>query len=100
LLSDAAILLHLRDRQLGELKRTALLLVGELGRDALLRAVFAVIGVFFALVLGANVGALDATTALTLAGLSWLALLTGELFERGLFFRGLSAPKMPGAVGP
>jgi DMSO reductase anchor subunit len=100
LLSDAAILLHLRDRQLGELKRTALLLIGELGRDAILRAVFAVIGVFFALVLGANVAALDATTALTLAGLSWLALLVGELFERGLFFRGLSAPKMPGAIGP
>ena len=100
LLSDAAVLLHLRDRQLGELKRTALLLVGELGRDALLRVVFAAIGIFFALVLGANVASLDASTALTLAGLSWLALLVGELFERGLFFRGLSAPKMPGAVGP
>jgi len=59
-----------------------------------------VIGVFFALVLGANVTTLDASTALSLAGLSWLALLVGELFERGLFFRGLSAPKMPGAVGP
>lgn len=100
LLSDAAILLHLRDRQLGELKRTALLLVGELGRDALLRVVFAVIGIFFAVVLGSNIATLDASTALSLAGLAWLALLVGELFERGLFFRGLSAPKMPGAVGP
>jgi Fe-S-cluster-containing dehydrogenase component/DMSO reductase anchor subunit len=100
LLSDAAILLHLRDRQLGELKRTALLLVGELKLEAILRVVFAVIGIFFALVLAAQVAVVGAGTALSLAGLSWLAILVGELCERGLFFRGLSAPKMPGAVGP
>jgi hypothetical protein len=30
----------------------------------------------------------------------WGTLLASELLERVLFFRAVSAPKMPGAIGP
>jgi DMSO reductase anchor subunit len=38
------------------------------------------------------------TSQLVFLMLSFFALLLGELLERMLFFKALSAPKMPGAV--
>ncbi len=99
LLTDAEILLHLRERGLGELRRTALLLVGELRAPATARLVLGALGVL--VVLGtwrADEPSSGELVVLSLA--AWVFLLGGETFERVLFFRALSAPKMPGAVGP
>jgi formate dehydrogenase iron-sulfur subunit len=96
---DAEILLHLRERGLGELKRTALLIVGELRAQAALRLGFGLLGALFAYVLSRG-ASFDAPALLFPAVLAWGSLLGGELFERTLFFRALSVPKMPGAIGP
>jgi DMSO reductase anchor subunit len=99
LASDAVILLHLRDRGLGELKRTARLLIGELRRPAAARAVLGAFGAGLAYVLSTAHG-VPATDLLVWLLVIWGALFAGEVLERMLFFRALSAPKMPGAVGP
>lgn len=99
LATDAAILFHLRSRGLGELKRTASLLVGELRGPAVTRVALGAFGALVAFVLpgqaGLGTGALFASLLVV-----WGAMLGGEILERMLFFRALSAPKMPGAVGP
>ncbi|HEX5446742.1 MAG TPA: hypothetical protein VFW87_23190, partial [Pirellulales bacterium] len=85
----------------GPLKRTALLMVGELksvtqGRFAL--GLFG--GVLLPLAMAGGLGAThDADTRLALAvhALIVAALLMGELMERFLFFTAVVAPKMPGA---
>ena len=96
---DLEILLHLRARGLGELKRTALLIVGELRTPAALRVGLGALGTLFAfgMARGASLGTPEFAA---LAVLSWASLLGGELCERTLFFRALSVPKMPGAIGP
>jgi DMSO reductase anchor subunit len=99
LVLDAEILVHLRERGLGELKRTALLIVGELRGQAALRLGFGAFGALFSYVLSRG-PELGAPAFLLLALLAWGSLLGGELFERTLFFRALSVPKMPGAIGP
>jgi formate dehydrogenase iron-sulfur subunit len=99
LVLDVEILVHLRERGLGELKRTALLLVGELRGQAALRLGFGALGVVFAYALSRG-PELGPPGFFLLALLTWACLLGGELFERTLFFRALSVPKMPGAIGP
>jgi Fe-S-cluster-containing dehydrogenase component/DMSO reductase anchor subunit len=96
---DLEILLHLRERGLGELKRTALLVVGELRAPAALRLGLGALGTLFAYVLSES-SALSLSGLLPLASFTWVCLLGGEFFERTLFFRALSVPKMPGAIGP
>jgi DMSO reductase anchor subunit len=96
---DAEIFLHLRARGLGELKRTALLLVGELrkltaGRFGAALAAMVLVAGF------TRSGEVSAPLALVLGVASWALFVLGEGIERMLFFRALSAPKMPGAVGP
>ena len=99
LAGEASILLHLRDHQQGDLKRTALLLWGDLRPLTLWR--FSLGG------LGGAVLPLSLLTHLTpdgqwaalsgsLAGL--LALLAAEIIERVTFFSALSAPRMPGGL--
>jgi Fe-S-cluster-containing dehydrogenase component/DMSO reductase anchor subunit len=99
LLADAEILVHLRARGLGELKRTALLLVGELRKLSAARfglglAALALVGVL------SQKSGLHLPAALVLGLAAWALFVLGEGLERMLFFRALSAPKMPGAVGP
>ncbi|HEY3495042.1 MAG TPA: DmsC/YnfH family molybdoenzyme membrane anchor subunit [Polyangiaceae bacterium] len=96
---DLEILLHLRERGLGELKRTALLVVGELRAPAALRVGLGALGTLFAFAMARGASLAGAELAL-LAVLSWACLLGGEVLERTLFFRALSVPKMPGAIGP
>ncbi len=103
LLFEGLIFTHLRRPQLTPLKRTALLLMGELSMTTLKRFfVGAVGGLLLPLVL-ASENALAPqhgfhplfvgfVTLLTLA-----LLLAGELLERYLFFTAVVAPKMPGA---
>jgi formate dehydrogenase iron-sulfur subunit len=101
-LGDASVLVRLRDRRLGELKRTALLLTGPLARPALARLGLAAAGGAIApALLGSMLerATLTPAGALILAAFAFVLLLGGELLERVLFFRALSAPKMPGAFG-
>jgi len=99
---EGSALVWLRQRRFTPLKRTALLLTGELSMINLLRYFFGVMGgLLLPLVLlsekatGANgyqplfIGLI----VLLIAGL----LLIGEMMERYLFFAASVAPKMPGA---
>jgi Fe-S-cluster-containing dehydrogenase component/DMSO reductase anchor subunit len=100
LIVDASVLIHLYDKQLTELRRTAMLLRGELKKVFALRSFVAVVcGVGLPLVLaeqlrGDSVGPLVTSVGL---GASFVGLVFSELVERALFFKASSAPKMPGA---
>jgi DMSO reductase anchor subunit len=96
---DAEIFMHLRARGLGELKRTALLLVGELRKVTAARFGLGLLAVLFVAILGRS-SSLTPHAGLGLAFGAWVLFVAGEGLERMLFFRALSAPKMPGAVGP
>jgi formate dehydrogenase iron-sulfur subunit len=96
--ADAQVLVHARDRGLGELKRTALLLLDELRPVAELRVGFGALGAALTFV-AAQGPALGPGGWVALIGSAWACLLLGELCERVLFFRAVSAPKMPGAIG-
>jgi Fe-S-cluster-containing dehydrogenase component/DMSO reductase anchor subunit len=100
LLTDAEILMHLRERGLGELKRTALLMVGELRQPTALRFVLGALGAGLALALSSGAPTVGTLGMLVFVLAVWGSLLASELLERVLFFRAVSAPKMPGAVGP
>ena len=103
---EASILIRLADRQLGSLRRTALLLVGDLRAEAGARLLLGVLGGVLA-PLGvahlADAGAMGATGnrshgALIVAAVGALLLVGAELCERALFFRAASPPRMPGSV--
>jgi Fe-S-cluster-containing dehydrogenase component/DMSO reductase anchor subunit len=99
LVLDAEIFLHLKERGLGELRRTALLLVGELRSYSFLRFGLGASAITLLLLVGATPG-IEAEAQLTCAVIAWVLLLAGEICERMLFFSAQSAPKMPGAIGP
>jgi formate dehydrogenase iron-sulfur subunit len=101
LLWETAILLHLGDKQLGSLRRTALLLKGALKDEAGARLVLGVVGGVLAPLAVAHLADSGDRTAsaLVLAALGGAALLAAELLERALFFRAASPPRMPGNVG-
>ena len=102
LLWELGILLHLADRQRTDLKRTALLLTGRL------RPIFAyriALGVAFG-VIGPLLSAQAWSAAevdrasVVVSGVVVLCGLTlAEMLERSLFFRAVSAPRMPGNWG-
>ena len=97
---EASILLHLRDKQWGSLRRTASLLLGELRREAGARLALGLAGGVLApllVVYLANIGD-DSKAALVFAIIGWAALVGAELLERALFFRAASPPRMPGGV--
>jgi Fe-S-cluster-containing dehydrogenase component/DMSO reductase anchor subunit len=103
LLMEGAILASLATKQFAPLKRTALLMVGELGPTTLQRFAMglaggmvlpAVLASPYLLAQGAGHSPLFVVCAATLS----LVLLTvGEALERYLFFAAVVAPKMPGA---
>jgi hypothetical protein len=99
LVFDAEIFLHLKDRGLGELRRTALLLAGEQRFIAFARFAFGAFGAALLFVVSQSPG-ITAEAQLGLSVVTWLLLLGGEVCERTLFFTAQSSPKMPGAVGP
>jgi DMSO reductase anchor subunit len=99
LLGEATVLLHLYDRKLGELKRTAMLLRGQLAKELVARlGAGAIGGVLLPLLLLSSMHQLTSTGHLVFLSASFALLLLGEMLERMLFFRALSAPKMPGAI--
>jgi DMSO reductase anchor subunit len=100
LLGEATVLFHLYDRKLGELKRTAMLLRGQLAKQFVARLVAGALGgILLPLLLLGSLDQLSGTGQLVFLSVSFATLLLGELLERMLFFKALSAPKMPGAVG-
>ena len=99
LAGEASVLFHLRDHQQGDLKRTALLLWGELHALTLWRLFLGGLGgVLLPLGLLTNLasGSLGAALIGSLIGL--FALLAAEIIERMTFFSALSAPRMPGGL--
>lgn len=100
LAGEATVLFHLYDRKLGELKRTAFLLRGQLAKPFVARlAAGALGGILLPLLLLGAMAELGPLGELVFLCCSLGALLIGEGLERMLFFKALSAPKMPGAVG-
>jgi Fe-S-cluster-containing dehydrogenase component/DMSO reductase anchor subunit len=95
LIFELGLFIHLRDKQLSELKRSALLMKGELVKPVQLRFSLMAVGAGFSLLLLSAQG----TTPIVFASLAFLSLLAGEFFERGLFFLAVAAPRMPGAMG-
>jgi DMSO reductase anchor subunit len=97
---EMSILLHLGDKQLGPLKRTASLLKGDLKDEAGTRLVLGVVGGVLAPLAVAHFADTGDTShaALILAALGCAALVGSELVERALFFRAASPPRMPGSV--
>jgi DMSO reductase anchor subunit len=99
LAGEASIILHLRDQQQGDLKRTALLLWGELRQLSLCRFGLGMLGgvvlplVFLTTLAPARVG-----LALGVSLVSLVCLVAGEMLERTTFFTALSAPRMPGGL--
>jgi Fe-S-cluster-containing dehydrogenase component/DMSO reductase anchor subunit len=97
LVGEAMILLHLRDKQHGELRRTAMLLLGRLQRMTFFRGITTVFGgVIVPFVFLFDARATDGTGAIIASVLAFALLLVGELLERNSFFAALSAPRMPG----
>jgi formate dehydrogenase iron-sulfur subunit len=93
LLWELAVFTHLHDAGWTDMKRTAILMSGELKREAVGRFVCGAVGGIILPVLGLF-GVRNVGTALGILGL----LLLGELLERYLFFTAVIPPKMPGGI--
>ncbi len=103
LLLECVVFTHLRDRQHSPLKRTALLMTGELGLTTIQRYFFGIVGgillpglLAIEMWLTAGAGFHPLFIGIVV-GLSIAVLLLGELLERYLFFTAVVAPKMPGS---
>jgi Fe-S-cluster-containing dehydrogenase component/DMSO reductase anchor subunit len=97
---ELAVLGHLRDKQQGDLKRSALLLTSHLAGAVRWRLVTALLGGIVApLACRAALATQSSAAALTWAISGLLLLVASELFERSTFFSALSAPRMPGGFG-
>jgi len=95
---ELAVLRHLADRQMTALKRSAVLLTGELKPLLVRRVLLAVIGGGLLPLILRNGGNLSAGWAFTFCVAAFVVTFAGEILERSLFFQAAVAPKMPGAV--
>ncbi len=99
LMGESLIFLYLRDRTQGDLKRSALLLKGELAKLTFFRFASAGVGGLLVPLFLLVTATADAPLAtLAGAGVAFALLLIGELLERMTFFGAMSAPRMPGGV--
>ncbi len=102
---EAIVLTHLRDKKHTPLKRTAILLTGELRPIAINRLLLGIAGgVLLPAILLAGPaivgpGGFRPSATFAIVGLIVLLTLIGELFERYIFFTAAVASKMPGALG-
>jgi formate dehydrogenase iron-sulfur subunit len=100
---DAAIFRHLLFRQMTPLRRSAMLLAGELSNVTLMRFCLGLLGcVLLPLFLLNNLSDVTADLSLTrftiITGMMVMACLISELLERYLFFAACAAPRMPGGI--
>lgn len=96
LLVDVWVLSHVRKRQLSIHKRTAILMLGELGAVTKARFAFALVGGLAMPLFIAGFGLGSHAPLLSLLMLVLLA--AAELSERYLFFRAAPASRMPGGL--
>ncbi|MGE5191618.1 MAG: DmsC/YnfH family molybdoenzyme membrane anchor subunit [Deltaproteobacteria bacterium] len=101
LLFEASLFAHLRSKQMSPLKRSALLMTGDLARAAKWRFVLGIAGGILlpAICLGRAEPSAVAPLLLHLviAG-QFAALVAGEVLERYLFFTAVVASRMPGGL--
>lgn len=96
---ESSIFLRLRTRQHTPLKRTALLMVGDLGLTTFKRFFIGIIGgVLLPALLYTAFASLSPLFVFFAVGLVLVLCLIGELLERYLFFTAVVAPKMPGVM--
>jgi hypothetical protein len=85
------------------LKRSALLMTGELSNTTLARFALGIFGgVILPLMLAREAATLSDAAGhvqfMVMTGLLFAACLAGELLERFLFFAACAAPQMPGGI--
>jgi DMSO reductase anchor subunit len=100
---EASIFWHLGVPQMTAMKRSALLMTGDLSKATLARFIVGAAGglVLPAILAGEAVKVAGGTQLVPfaiLSGLLFVACLVGELLERYLFFAACAAPRMPGGI--
>ncbi len=103
LLFEVSIFRHLGSRKMTPLKRSAMLMTGELSNATLARFALGLLGgILLPLMLASEAATLSSSDGLVrftiLTGLLFAACLAGELLERYLFFTACAAPRMPGGI--
>ena len=98
---EGSLFVHLRSRQHTPLKRSALLMTGDLAKAAKWRFALGIVG---GIILPAfwmwqlrQTALVSIVSHVLIAG-QFAALLAGELLERYLFFTAVVAPRMPGGL--
>jgi hypothetical protein len=105
LLLEASVFSQLRVSQVSDLKRTALLMWGELAKLTQLRFALGLMGGLclpwlLAAYIDPRLESIQLGVApLVIAASGFVCLLIGELIERSLFFMAAVSAKMPGAIG-
>jgi Fe-S-cluster-containing dehydrogenase component/DMSO reductase anchor subunit len=100
-LFEASLFAHLRSKQMSPLKRSALLMMGDLARGTKWRFALGVVGGILlpALWLGRADPSAPAPILLHVVVIGQFAvLLAGEMLERYLFFSAVVASRMPGGL--
>lgn len=100
---EGAIFRHLWLRNMTPLKRSALLMKGDLSNVTVARFALGLLGgVILPALLAGEVATMSAKPELVqfviLTGLMFTTCLVGELLERYLFFAACAAPRMPGGI--
>jgi Fe-S-cluster-containing dehydrogenase component/DMSO reductase anchor subunit len=101
LIFESSLLAHLRSKQMSPMKRSALLMTGELARGTMWRFTLGIAGGILlpAIWIGRHDPSAPAPLLLHLVIIGqFVALLAGELFERYLFFSAVVASHMPGGL--
>jgi Fe-S-cluster-containing dehydrogenase component/DMSO reductase anchor subunit len=104
LVFEASVFSHLRSNRVTDLKRTALLMSGELARVTVTRFVVGGLGgllfpLLFTRLIDSSPASMLGSTPVVVAVLGCLLVIGGEILERVLFFRAVASRKMPGALG-
>jgi Fe-S-cluster-containing dehydrogenase component/DMSO reductase anchor subunit len=100
---EGSIFRYLWFRQMSPLKRSALLMTGDLSNATLARFALGLLGgAILPTILAGDAAVLANSTGLVqfavLTALIFAACLAGELLERYLFFAACAAPQMPGGI--
>ncbi len=94
---EAAIFRHLLPKRMTPLRRSAMLMMGELSNATLARFATGILGgVLMPALLVSQAGTGVLPQFVITSGLLFAACLTGEMLERYLFFAACAAPRMPG----
>ncbi|QDT42892.1 Anaerobic dimethyl sulfoxide reductase chain B [Gimesia alba] len=100
LVFEASIFRYLLRRQNSQLKRSALLMSGELSNVTLARFACGILGGILmpAFLLNHQTEPLPNITLCIIVSILFIACLIGEFLERYLFFSAVAAPRMPGVL--